>query len=241
MTRECKADFDALLGYITEYEIKKNLSKKSYCDSLKQIHKCYFALVTWRAEILYDEGMAFINSAGCTNEIVYRINESISDLGASLFNWINGSYKASRVMLRVGIENFIRALSAIDDNTQLQENSVRVLFEKARSLGIFNCLAEVRVAFDQIHSDYVFLCADIHTAAEKNMEQLSSLADLPFFKKDRAEQSSTVFIRIARNLNFILSITFNPQYLNMHHRNRENILHCISAKQKPLVLLNNEA
>jgi len=240
MTRECKADFGALVEYINQYNISKNISNGAYIESLKQIHKCYFALVIWWAEIHHNEKKAFLKSTDCTDEIVHRLTESISDLGASLFNWINGSYKTSRVMLRVGIENFVRAISAIEDKAQLTESSIYILFEKARPLSIFNRTEEVNSAFDQIHSDYALLCEDIHTAAPNNMEQLSSLAGLPIFKKAKAEQSREVFVRIAKNLNFILCVTFNSQYHSMHHRNRENILHSMSPKYRPLVVLKDK-
>jgi hypothetical protein len=240
MTRECKADFGALVEYVSQYKISKNLTNDSYRDSLKQIHKCYFALIVWGSEIQHNEDRAFLKRPDCTDEILYRLTESISDLGASLFNWINGSYKTSRVMLRVGIENFVRAVSAIEDKSQLTEGSVRTLFEKARPLAIFNFTEEVKSAFDQIHSDYALLCEDIHTAAANNMEQLSSLAGLPVFKKTKAEQSREVFVRTAKNFNLILCITFNSQYHGMHHRNRENILHSMSSKSRPLVVLEEK-
>ena len=241
MTRECKADFGALVEYVNQYKISKNLTNSAYLDSLKQIHKCYFALIVWWAEIQHNDDKAFLKSADCTDEILHRLTESISDLGASLFNWINGSYKTSRVMLRVGIENFVRSVSAIEDKAQLTEGSVRTLFEKARPLAIFNCTEEVKSAFDQIHSDYALLCEDIHTTASNNMEQLSSLAGLPIFKKSKAEQSREVFVRISKNFNLILCITFNRQYHGMHHRNRENILHSMSTKNRPLVVLKDKA
>lgn len=239
MTRECKADFVALVEYVDQYRISKNLTNDSYCGSLKQIHKCYFSLIIWGAEIQHNEEKAFQKKAGCTDEILHRLTECISDLGASLFNWMNGSYKTSRVMLRVAIENFVRAVSAIEDNSQLTESSVRTLFQKAQPLAIFNCTKEVRSAFAQIHSDYALLCEDIHTASKNNMEHLSSLAGLPVFKKTKAEQTRDVFVRIARNLNFILCIVFNIQYHGMHHRNRENILHSLRTKYRPLVLLES--
>jgi len=133
MTRECSSDFKALKSYITEYKISGNLVDDRYLGSLKVMHKCYFSIITWHAEMTHRSNDLLRNETLCKDEILSRISEAVSDIGAAYFNWINGSYKTARVMLRVGIENFVRAISAIDDKSQLTEKNVYTLFDKADS------------------------------------------------------------------------------------------------------------
>jgi hypothetical protein len=71
------------------------------------------------------------------------------------------------------------------------------------------------------------------------MEQLSSLAGIPVYKKGRAEDARHVYLRIAKNINFIYCLTFNQFFHNMHHRNRENILHSIPPATRALLLMGN--
>lgn len=236
MTRECKSDFTALRTYIDQYRISKNLGDNTYIESLKSMHKCYFSLITWNAEMEYRKDVFMLQYGNCTDEICYRLSETASDMGASIFNWINGSYKTSRVMLRVAIENFVRAVSAIDDKSQLVEKNVFSLFEKAESLPILNSKISVKNAYNQLRSDYKLLCEDTHTTTVNNMEQLSTLANLPVFKRKKAENTKDVYLRVAQNTNLILCMSFNEFYHAMHHRNKENILHSLKGSLKPLII-----
>src|SRR5690606_5349990 len=107
---------------------------------------------------------------------------------SSFFNWMNGNYKASRVMLRVSVENFIRAVSGLEDKSQLNEKSLYKVFEVASNQSIFNnsFIPSVRSCYDALHSDYKILCADVHTATTQNMGNLTSLADFPAFQNDKS-------------------------------------------------------
>lgn len=112
MTRECISDFEKLKSFINGYEIVKNLQEAEYTSSLKKMHKCYFASITWNAELLNHKTRFFEAESRSTEDIVFRLSEVVSDLGISLFNWLSGGYKACNVMLRVAIENFIRSAGA---------------------------------------------------------------------------------------------------------------------------------
>lgn len=235
MTRECNTDFKAIKKYIDGYRISDNLHNVDYVLSLKKMHKCYFSSITWNAELLHKK-IDFLNlETSCNEDTILRLSEVASDLGSSLFNWSNGNYKASRVMLRIAIENIIRAISATEDNGQLTEKNVYKLFDNASSQQIFNSDKNINDCYKSLHSDYKLLCEDTHTATVDNMEHLTSLSDLPTYEKERSDSSSTIFIRVSKNITSMLCIIFNTFYHRMHHRNKENILHCLNKAIKPAI------
>lgn len=235
MTRECAADFCKIKKYIDEYRISGNLAKPEYVSDLKVIHKCYFGAITWNAELLHNKILFLSIYENCNEEIVYRLAEVVSDLGSSLFNWSNGNYKASKIMLRVAVENFIRAVSAIEDKTQLTEKNVYQLFDKASIQSNLNSNNTIKTCYEGLHADYKLLCEDAHTATIQNMQHLTSLADLPSFGKEKSKSTSKIYIRITKNISSIFCILFNGFYHKMHHRNKENILNSLDRNIKPIV------
>ncbi len=235
MTRECSQDFSMLKQYISEYSIVCNLEKESYLKSAKKMHKVYFSLVNWHVE--YQHKMIYFSNKYTSNQdILLRISESISDIGSSKFNWLNGSYKASRVMLRSSIENFIRAISAIDDEEQLVEKSVYALFDSASDSAIFNSSITINKSYKVLHSNYKELCKDTHTANSSNMEHITSLIDYPKYVEEKSNATGDVFISVVKNILAILCLFFNEFYHKMHHRNKENIINSLPRHCRPLVL-----
>jgi hypothetical protein len=234
MTRECKLDFKSLTAYISEYSLDKNIGNDKYFNNLKKMHKVYFSAVTWNIEMIHNTDIFTQCFSNCNEDSINRISESVSDFGSSLFNWMNGGYKVSRVMLRVGIENFIRGIGSINDKSILTEKSVYALFDNAKQLPIFNTSETIKSAFYQLHSDYKLLCKDTHTAGNGNMAQLSTLSGLPIFKDKKAKDSSEVFIRILKQTTYIFCLIFSSFYHQLHHRSKENILHSVERKVKPM-------
>jgi hypothetical protein len=235
MTRECSQDFTLLKDYIADYSISCNLEQEAYLQSAKQMHKVYFSLVNWHVE--YQHQIDFFSGEYTSNsDILIRLSETVSDIGSSKFNWLNGSYKASRVMLRSAIENFVRAMSSIDDEEQLKETSVYSLFDNARDSKIFNSSSIVKKSYTTLHSKYKELCKDTHTASAKNMENITSLVDYPKYIESKSTSTRDVFISIVKDILAILCISFNELYHKMHHGNKENIINSLPIAIRPAVL-----
>ena len=238
MTRECSADYKEIEKYIRNYNISSNLDNSKYTASLKLMHKCYFSVITWNSELKHRLDYFLQLYPTCNTEICNRISESVSDIGSSFFNWANGNYKASRVMLRVSIENYIRAISSMENKHQLTEKNVYHLFDIASDQKIFNSnnIPLVRRIYDSLHSDYKTLCRDAHTATNQNMENLTSLADLPAFQLDKSECTAVIHQRISKSTTALFCILFNDFFHKMHHRNQENILNSINSNYKPIII-----
>lgn len=236
MTRECDYDFEMFKKYISEYNISQNLEQKSYLISAKKIHKIYFSLVSWHVE--YRQKIVFFeNKYTNSKDILLRISETISDIGSSKFNWLNGSYKASRVMLRSSIENFIRAISAIDDEAQIAEKNVSRLFDKAKDCNVFNTSVILKESYRAIHSKYKELCKDTHTESDINMEGITSLVDYPKYIQRKSDNTADVFIFIVKNILIILCTIFSDLYHSMHYKNKENIIDSIPRNIRPSILM----
>lgn len=235
MTRERLEDFSALKNYLNDYKIDKNIKDKLFLSDLKSIHKAYFSLLTWSGEMSFGEEVIKYKNKELPSEIIEIIFEVYSDIGSSIFNWTYGGYKTSRVMLRSAIENFVRAISAIEESKQLQEKNVYQLFDCATALNIFSSSEIVIASFQQLHFDYKELCLDVHTALPENMERISSLSDLPKFEIEKSKKCSGIICRVTKNFLILLSLIFSNFFHRMHHRNKENILISIPKKVKPLV------
>jgi hypothetical protein len=238
MTRECVTDFDELNKYVDGYKISTNLRYPNYLKSMKKMHKCYFSAVSWSAELQHEREKFLRNYDDSNEDIIFRLSETVSDLGSSFFNWMNGNYKASRVMLRVSIENFIRAVSGLEDKSQLTEKSLYKVFEIASNQKIFNnsAIPSIRSCYDILYSDYKILCADVHTATIQNMGNLTSLADFPAFQVGKSNDTEDVYVRVSKNIASIFCLVFNGFFHGMHHRNKENILNGVSRGLKPIII-----
>lgn len=236
MTRECTQDFLLLKKYITDYSINRNLEEDSYLAVAKRIHKAYFSLVNWHAEYQYQQ--SFFSENCCDNDkVIVRLSEVFSDIGSSKFNWLNGSYKASRVMLRSAIENFVRSISAIGDRELLKETSVYSLFEKAGKSEIFTSSENINNSYKNLHSKYKELCRDTHTSSSENMENITSLIDYPKYDEEKSKSTGALFVSTAKSILVILCLIFNELFHNMHYKNKENILEAIPRSIRPLVLV----
>lgn len=235
MSRECTADFSALSNYVAAYSVAPSLGKTSYIESLKSMHKVYFSVVCWHAEVMSSKDDISASRSSFTNDVWLRISEAVSDLSSSLFNWINGSYKACRIMLRSSIENFVRAIAAIEQPEIIREKNIYKLFESSAKLQIFTAHSTTRHYYDQLHSDYKVLCRDTHTASFENMEQITSLDGLPVYAKTKAVSAKDLYVRVSQSLTIIMCLLLNAEFHKMHHRNRENILNIVPKPIRPII------
>ncbi|WP_133306358.1 hypothetical protein [Pseudomonas syringae] len=235
MSRECTTDFSALRSYVAAYSVTPNLAKNSYVESMKAMHKAYFSVVCWHAEVISSKDDIFASRSSFIDDVWLRISEAVSDLSSSLFNWINGSYKACRIMLRSSIENFVRAIAAIEQPGILKEKNVYKLFELSAKLQVFTAHSTIKCYFDQLHSDYKILCRDTHTASFENMEQITSLDGLPVYAKAKAVSAKDLYVRVSQGFTVMVCLLLNAEFHKMHHRNRENILNAVPKSIRPLI------
>ena len=102
MTREITADYNKLECFIKKFKLKIVLKEKQFAKGLKPMHKNLFSLMTFYVELEHNNQSLAIIDKKCLS----YLQEAVSDLGQSLFCWIQGAYKPSCFMLRSSIETF---------------------------------------------------------------------------------------------------------------------------------------
>lgn len=238
MTRETITDFQKLQTFVCEYSLSRLGETPSYIRELKRIHKVYFSLLSWHCEFILATNEIIYNTCPIGDSCKERINETISDIGSSIFCWINGAYKPSKMLLRSAIENICKGLASLDDSTILTEQNLYKVFERAKVLHVFVHESACKQLFDSLHADYGMLCSDVHTAHHSNMINLSSLSGFPSFKEQQASDTCKVIVKLIKNITLLLCFEFPDFFHSMHHRNKENILESINSNNRRKLLLN---
>lgn len=233
MSREASQDFELLKEYISSYKIAPNLENPRYVALCKEMHRHYLALLIWSSEAKFGDGKNFLSTI--PEELIARIQESISDMGSSLFCWLHGTYKPANIMIRSSIENLIRGIGSIESSEIEKEKNAFKLFELSKSTAIFNKSPSIRSCLNALHGDYATLCADVHTATIENMASISSLADFPRIDITEADNCKNTWVRVSKNLITLLNLSFSEFFHGMHHRNREIILDSIHREMRPLI------
>lgn len=235
MTREIAADYLELETYVENYCLKNSLANPSFSAELKSIHKRYYSMLSWSSELNFNKSAFQKMYSNATTDISNRIIESVNDIGSAYFNWINGNYKTARVMLRVSIENFLRATSAIEDRTQLTEKSVYDLFDKAKNLNIIKGDKHVLGIFSLLRSTYKLLCKDVHSESLSGMGNISSLSHFPSYDTINSSSDSKLIIKVITEISTMFCLLFKSFFHSMYHRNKESILITIPKKYRPII------
>ena len=145
------------------------------------------------------------------------------DLGNALFNWLNGAYKGSRILIRSSIENIIRGLSILEDASVSEITVSYDLFEASSDLIIFSSENALK-ALRTLKGNYSELCKDVHTAGTINMEHLSALIYFPGYNEEKASTTATIYRKVAQDCLVLLSICFRVFIFKMHPNNIDTIL-----------------
>ncbi len=227
MVRIISDDFKQLKEYINNYSLAPIYENPSYVNQLSSLHKRYFALLTFVAELENDDFASVVATFGLDDpsklKLMNYTKEAISDLGNALFNWIHGAYKGSRLLIRSSIENIIRGLSILENFSVSEITVTRELFEAASQLSIFTT-GSARGTVQDIKGNYTVLCKDVHTDDVINMAHLTALDYFPAFDDEKATKTSKIYANVAQQYLILLSLCFREFIFSMHHNNSDTIL-----------------
>lgn len=157
-----------------------------------------------------------------------RLREFASDLGSALLVWLHGAYKGARLLLRSGIENFIKAIGVIDHDQIVTLRNTYEVFDLAES-GSFFSLPPNTARFKELQDSYSTLSRDVHTATRAEMQHVASLDFFPTFHEADAEGFAKLFVRSAGASLESLTVLCGDVYRAMHHRNRDVLNGALSA------------
>ena len=234
MSREVKADFNVLKDFIGDYSIG-NILEGDFTPIMSQFHKKYYAYLTLISEIQANAGSDILSNV--TQEQILYISESCSDIGTSFFNLFHGAYKSSKLILRSSIETFIKGFTKDVYENVTTETSIFEIFRVVKSLAFFQEETPKKL-INSIHGIYKELCADVHTAQETNMGNVSALNHFPTFSKQESQKITNKASTLICDYTTLISIKYNAFYHTIHYKNIDIIKYGIEKKYRPLI--NNE-
>jgi hypothetical protein len=227
MTREIVKDFENLLKFIEQYNLKNITSNAELLNILKPMHKKLFAMMTFVAEIDQKNLELNILSESGLN----FLKESASDIGQSLFCWIQGAYKPANLILRCSIETFVRAIAGQEKDEIFHEKNVYKVFEIAQTTSCFD--SDIcKKFFYLIHSKYKNLCEIAHTGNHAAMAHISALKTFPLFSDKHAKNFFQDFNEITTSMISLLYINYFEFIHKMHHHNQNNFFCAIPKSTK---------
>jgi len=231
MSREVKADFDILKDFIKSYSLA-NILQDEFISHLSQFHKKYYAYLTLVGEIQINSTNKHLQNL--TIEQLSFIAESCSDIGTSFFILFHGAYKSSKLILRSSIETFIKGFTMDEFSNVTKESSMYEVFKVVKKLSFFQS-KETKEIINNIHAIYKTLCADVHTAQNINMENISALNHFPKFSILELEKVNRLGSKLICDYTTLICLKYNQFYHHIHYKNLEIIKNGIERKYRPLI------
>jgi len=234
VARETADDFASLLTYLESYSLKHNLVENQFCNELKVWHKKLFSLLVFEAEARHIK-----------DDVVFAVHglpylgESCSDFAQACFCWMHGAYKPSAIMLRSGIETFVKASVCDARPDLLLESSVFRLMDAACEEPAFQ--GNAAVLFDRLRQEYGTLCAVVHTATENDFGNIGALRLFPKFESTHATSLVRQACLILDRILGVLLQRGRKLLPKFHHRNRENFLDGMPPTIKGPILQSEES
>ncbi len=226
MSRDIRTDFDALLEFIEQYSLASFPQDEQFVDCLSQMHKKYYAFIALIFEFENMENPEVLK--GKQRDFLL---ETVSDIGNSIFLAINGAYKPSRLILRSSIETFLKGF-VIDELPNIDtEKSIYKMFEDIKAINFFD-IESCKSLLDDLNSRYSTLSEDTHTARNKNMQHTSSLNYFPTKSLTELKEISTMNMKLIASFLTLLCLKFNPEFHNIHHKNRQVVIENIPKKYR---------
>lgn len=225
MSRLTNDDFKLLVDFLRSYSLSDISSNDDFLKNLKAVHKGYFSLLVFSSELTLNQAI------GIDSEVLNRVNETCSDIGASLLLLAHGMYKQANMSLRSSIENFSKSIAYPEFESVIADKSVFSVFEKTKSISLFSSL-RLKNKYTDIISVYSSLCAYTHTSNASNMANISALNSIPKFDEDKCIE----FINLSKQLLtcFLIIYThlYRDRFFKFNLGNRDAVLHVLSPTER---------
>ena len=223
MSRTVENDFRNLEKYIENYRLSDLVVESRYSKVLKKNHKSILILLTLWSNICLIESnkKLIIESVHITQtSITFQLlREAVSDILSAFFCSLNGAYKPASMSLRSGIENVIRAITAIEEPKATKLTSVYELFNLSKNAVIFS-LPRKKFLSD-LHSVYKDLCKFTHTASVEHMTSVNSLEHFPIFCEKQFSNCEKQVSKVIKDCVSLILLIAPEIYQNSHYKSRE--------------------
>lgn len=227
MSRRLTEDYEKLCGFMSSYTLNDYISRQQQIDECKAMHKKLYGLMVFVAEF---------NSQTQYSIFSKFLNEMSSDLLLSLFNWIQGMYKPSKLELRCAIENFLKSIVSVADYSIIEQKSMYEVFDVAKADKHFQ--SEFGVScFELLRNDYSTLCRTVHSDPLQ-IHTTSALNLLPQYNSELSKEFVNLYLRIVECSLGILYINYPVIVDKMHPENKKDFLDCLSKATKKKIVEN---
>ncbi|WP_233960453.1 hypothetical protein [Pectobacterium versatile] len=229
MSRITNNDYKLVVDFLKNYSLSSVCSNDEFLQNLKSVHKGYFSLLVFSSEINLGQHV------GLNQEILNRLNEACSDIGASILLLAHGMYKQANMSLRSSIENFSKSISYLSCPDVIEDKSVFSIFEKTRSIDIFRNEL-LRSKYSEITSIYADLCAYTHTATISNMARISALNSIPTFEVEKCNEFIIQAKKLTSRILIIYTHIHRSRFFRFSPSNRDVVLNALSSTERRLIM-----
>jgi hypothetical protein len=226
-----KAAFEALIKFLADYRLDSVIGKRELQDSLKIVYRRYHALLVFNGYLLAKRPAHFKRDTTYKWFMLY-FREMVSDICQAIFLSSHGLYKPTYLVLRSGVENFIRCLLIYEKSSVPGTTSIFQLIATAKKSAIANQTAITAAHFSQIEGLYKRLCMYVHTSDEHHMDLTTAVGVYPRYDRKLGQSASKEIIIATRNVAALLSYMFLNELRRFHHEDFDAVLDCFSAQTK---------
>ncbi|NEZ44821.1 hypothetical protein [Paenibacillus alvei] len=226
MSRDVSHDGSLLISYLKQYNLSELSKNQQYITEIKVMHKKAYGYLLFIAELTHQNLSTTMN-----NLIINFYQESGSDMMQSIFNWANGSYKASKFMLRSSIETFVKACVADHNPDIFEEKSLYKVFDIAKNHHFFTSHLGERY-IDRIYNYYKVLCMTAHSTPTVNLASVSSMKMLPRYDAVLSQEFVKTFTTVVEFMLCVMFLSYSNYFYRMHDLNQTTFLSTMSLMNK---------
>ena len=222
MSREIEQDFEKVMQFYNNYSMSDITVQEGIEKQLKCMHRKLYSYMIFLGEQA---------NAGTFDEttLAYQ-KEVVSDMIMAFFCWSNGIYKSAKLLLRSGIENFVKAIVYTYCPEIIQNKNVYEVFELAKKQSPFSD-AYTAIHFDNIHAKYADLCATVHGSMDK-LASIGGLIQFPCYDITEANHTYDDYVKIIDEYLSCVYYVYYEQVYKMHEFNRDLFLQGVQRREK---------
>lgn len=222
MSREIEQDFEKVIQFYNNYSMSDVTTQEGIEKQLKCMHRKLYSYMIFLGEQ---------ENAGVFDEttLAYQ-KEVVSDMIMAFFCWSNGVYKPAKLLLRSGIENFVKAMVYTYCPDIIQNKNVYEVFEIAKKQRPFLDTYSA-MHFNNIHAKYADLCAIVNGSMDK-LASVGGLIQFPCYDVTEANETYDDYIKVIDEYLVCVYYIYYDQIYMMHEFNRDLFLQGVQRREK---------
>jgi hypothetical protein len=214
--RSVERSFRILERYLEHYNLSIVVTTAPHNRRLKTIYRRYHALLTWHA-YLQERTPEYFERRDDFNSFNLYLTECVSDTAQAVFLWSQGLYKPSNLILRSGIENFLRAIGLREGQAILEVESTYELARVVRETSAIQSTNVSRQQFDRLWTAYGVRCKYVHTSDAQHMSLTTAVGVFPRFDVDEASKTGDIVRVCVIAYCSLMCLMFPCYFRSFHH------------------------